>query len=869
MGGIQVLHVDDDAQIRDLVATYLGRSDDVTVHGAADADEGIATLDARDDIDCVVSDYDMPGRDGIAFLQTIRERWPELPFILYTGEGSEEIAAAAVDHDVSGYIRKGGAETLKLLENRIRNETASYEVVAGYRSYKAVIDSMQDPVYVLDDEGRITDVNEAFTELTGYDEDTLLGREMSVIKSPEMVARSERHLRSLLSDREPDRPLFEVQIQTADGRTVTCEDHMGVIPFEGEAFRGSVGVLRDVEERTRRERELARERDRFQTLFESLPIAAVHARIADGKPVIEAVNEEFERVFGYDDAVGENLDALLAPANGDRPPSELTERLDAGDRITEIAARKTADGERLFRVDVVLRETEGQLREGYATYLDISDIEAIQSQERALIERMSEGLFAVDGDWRLTTFNERGYRLLREAAPGEPDRETLRGRVLWEVVPGIVGTPFEDRYRTAMASQEPTSFEEYYEPLDRWFDVRAFPSPDGLSIHFRNVTDERERQAAIRSRQETLRRVYEAVADQAPFTEQVERLLAVGAEVLGVEYGTLARVEDGRYTFEVTHGDHGRVGETIPVSETACERVTAADGTVTYGDIREEAPELTDRELVSGRSVRCYAGAPVVVDGDCYGVFCFYSSTDRSRFSEWEVTLVNLMARLVGYTLQTQRSRDALERQNERLEELATVLSHDLRNPLSVARGNLELARDRGDPQFFEKTMTALERIEELTADLLALARDGQTVEETQPVSLAAVARGSWGTVSTESAELVTASDATIAAEERRLKRIFENLYRNALDHAGPTPTVTVGVTDDGFFVADDGPGVPPGERDAIFESGFTTDETGHGLGLSIVEQLAEAHGWTVRVTDSESGGARFEFAGVRFVDSE
>jgi signal transduction histidine kinase len=75
--------------------------------------------------------------------------------------------------------------------------------------------------------------------------------------------------------------------------------------------------------------------------------------------------------------------------------------------------------------------------------------------------------------------------------------------------------------------------------------------------------------------------------------------------------------------------------------------------------------------------------------------------------------------------------------------------------------------------------------------------------------------------------------------------------------------TVTIGELDDGVYVADDGPGIPPEEREDVFEAGYSTSGSGTGFGLSIVEQVAEAHDWTVRVTESASGGARFEIVGM------
>jgi signal transduction histidine kinase len=76
---------------------------------------------------------------------------------------------------------------------------------------------------------------------------------------------------------------------------------------------------------------------------------------------------------------------------------------------------------------------------------------------------------------------------------------------------------------------------------------------------------------------------------------------------------------------------------------------------------------------------------------------------------------------------------------------------------------------------------------------------------------------------------------------------------------------VTLGALPDGegFYVADDGPGIPPEKRDWVFESGHSTNRAGTGFGLAIVQQIAEAHGWDITTTESAAGGARFEVRGV------
>jgi PAS domain S-box-containing protein len=208
-----------------------------------------------------------------------------------------------------------------------------------------------------------------------------------------------------------------------------------------------------------------------------------------------------------------------------------------------------------------------------------------------------------------------------------------------------------------------------------------------------------------------------------------------------------------------------------------------------------------------------------------------------------------------------------LQRQNERLEEFANVVSHDLRNPLNVAAGYLELVREDYDDDRLDRLADAHERMATIVEDVLALAREGEHVEDPEPVAIGDVARQAWGTVGRSAATLGATGDPEFLADGVRLQRLLENLFRNALEHAGPTVTVTVGAIEQpgetGFFVEDDGPGIPEDERESVFESGFSTASGGTGLGLAIVRRIADAHGWGVTVTESDTGGARFEFTGV------
>jgi PAS domain S-box-containing protein len=217
-----------------------------------------------------------------------------------------------------------------------------------------------------------------------------------------------------------------------------------------------------------------------------------------------------------------------------------------------------------------------------------------------------------------------------------------------------------------------------------------------------------------------------------------------------------------------------------------------------------------------------------------------------------------------------------LREQNERLREFARLVSHDLRNPLNVAEGYLALVEESADEEqadSLDRIRGAHDRMRRLIDDMLRLAREGRIVDNPGRVSLAAVAEAAALTVGLESAGSYQLDDAlpSVHADEERLSALFENLFGNVIEHAGPDPTVRVGPIENehgvcGFFVEDDGPGIPENRHVKVFESGFTTNRSGTGFGLSIVKRISAAHGWTVSVRNGADGGARFEFRGVDIV---
>jgi len=229
--------------------------------------------------------------------------------------------------------------------------------------------------------------------------------------------------------------------------------------------------------------------------------------------------------------------------------------------------------------------------------------------------------------------------------------------------------------------------------------------------------------------------------------------------------------------------------------------------------------------------------------------------------------LVTKTKKLGEYTEQLEEREEILRQQNEQLEQFAGVVSHDLRNPLNVAQARVEFLREEYDSEHIDPIDRSLIRMEELIEDLLTLARQGDQVSEFVPTDLTSLSDSCWTNVETADATLQTKATHTLRADPTRVQQLLENLFRNTVEHGGEDVGVTIGDLDDGFYIEDDGPGIPEQNHDEIFAMGYSTVTDGTGFGLSIVNQVVGAHGWTIRVTDGAEGGARFEITDVEFAE--
>ncbi|SNZ05136.1 His Kinase A (phospho-acceptor) domain-containing protein [Natronoarchaeum philippinense] len=227
-------------------------------------------------------------------------------------------------------------------------------------------------------------------------------------------------------------------------------------------------------------------------------------------------------------------------------------------------------------------------------------------------------------------------------------------------------------------------------------------------------------------------------------------------------------------------------------------------------------------------------------------------------------TLFRTFTNLLSRRDQSEALTEELRERNERLEQFASTLRHELRNPLNILDGYLDQATERSDDHFFEICRDATDQMMQLLEDTLLLIDGGEVSTDPRPLDLSAVSDGCWNVVTADGADIEIRTSKQILADEVRLKQLLENLFRNAVEHAGPDVTVTVGDVEGGFYVEDDGTGIPTEERNRVFDEGYSVASAGTGLGLAVVQAVVDGHEWEVSLTDSTSGGARFEITGVR-----
>ncbi|WP_159900464.1 PAS domain S-box protein [Salinirussus salinus] len=989
---VRVLHVDDEPDFAELAAEYLERENErLEVTTATAAAEGLDRLAERP-VDCVVSDYDMPGLDGIEFLETVREEHPDLPFILFTGKGSEEIAAEAVRAGATDYLQKSsGTDQYALLANRVTNAAEKYaaerEVHETHRRFRKLLEGSADYVHILEPDGTITYVSPAVERVLGYEPAEVLGENALEYVHTDDRGRVTGSLDEVLAEPGAEATV-EIRVRHAGGEWRWVEVRARNL-LEDPDIEGIVANARDVTDRRESQATADWHRAILENLGEGVYVHDADYRLQFASHRVDGVPPSAEDwvgrpvsylaetgVLSEDDvaAIEDGIDEVIA---GER--EEV--RLEVGPAYPD----ETEAVELHLRPlpspggdDVVLGTTRDVTdRRRRATRLealhDVTREMVVAGTHDAVAETAVEATEDILGLTQAVVFryDEDRDALVPAAARVEdgtldaevPELERSEG-VAWRVYETGETAVLEsgEWRREAYAPDFPVE-SELLVPLGEYgvlaagsttrreFDDQTVSLAEILAANLRAAFTQVDRAREL----EEYERLVETMGDSVYSIDldgeyirvnetfeqltgyEADRLLAEGPELVLDDEG-IGQFEDairrllqeGRGIETVETDLHTADGHTVPV-EANLTLLPAEEGGYrgTVGVIRD-ITERREREQELERYetiVRAFPDEVYTLDTEGHLTSVIPpagSETTTTGYDPEELVgrhvstvmpeedieraeerirelLASDSARTVSFEMHTvtrdgeripnenhiallpaesggfrgtvgvlrniadrKRHERELRRQNDRLEKFASVVSHDLRNPLNVASARLELAREDCDSPHLDDVERAHGRMNRLIEALLSLAREGEVPESVEELSLEDVAEQCWAHVDTGEATLVVETDRTVSAEGTRLRQLLENLVRNSVEHAGDGPvTVRVGDLPDGFYVEDDGPGIPPDHREHVFELGYSTAEGGTGLGLNIVEEIAHAHGWAVEVTEGGDGGARFEFTGV------
>jgi PAS domain S-box-containing protein len=784
---VRVLHIDDNEAFVDVASSVLEREgSNISVAPVTSPGDAFDRLE-KEQFDCLVSDYDMGQTNGIEFLERVRQEYPDLPFILFTGKGSEEVAAEAISAGATDYIQKeGDTSQYTVLANRIENLVTRYQArrrsEQANRRRRRTLERITDGFTQMDSDLTITDANSQAAEMVGLSPEELVGtdyRDLLVEDSPGEFMRA-----------------YEQVLETGDPQTV--DSRSDVNPnrwleeriFPTEDGDGIFIYFRDITDRKKREQ--------LQEII-----------IESSSQLIDADETEI------DDRIVATLRRIGEFEGADR--SYVFQIYDDNERMDN-THEWCAEG-----VDPQKHELQNLSTADFSWF--IPKVEAFETVTVPSVTDLPD-----DAAHLKNTLNSGDI----ESIVTIP---LTRGGTLL----GFIGFDWTEQ-------QEP------------WSEGTVDLLEDSGNI-ITNALTRKETIADRKQREQTLSALHETATEigRADDSETVYDLLVDTAkQVLDLDYAAVDAERDGYLVQVAWHASS---------SAEYYERTSLSDGeTFTARAYNRQETLLVDDVLTTAQDpdeseFRSVLTVPI-------GEFGTFQTVSRSpaAFGDEDREFIELLVDHVRVKLEQLQDKRRLEEQtgelehkNEQLEQFTTVVSHDLRNPLNALQLSLEAAEQTGNHEHFERASQAADRMERLLEDLLTLAREGNKIDDPEELSLETVANMAWQTVETGGCALTVETDLTLQADRTRLGELVENLVRNAIKHGEETTEVTLGRCDGGFYVADDGVGIPEEECETVLEPGYSTADDGTGFGLAIVQEIADAHGWGVDIATSEEGGARFE----------
>jgi PAS domain S-box-containing protein len=431
-----------------------------------------------------------------------------------------------------------------------------------------------------------------------------------------------------------------------------------------------------------------------------------------------------------------------------------------------------------------------------------------------ILDRITDGVLALDHEWKFTYVNHQATKLLCHS------RTQLIGKNMWEVFPEAVNLPFYKYYHRAIQEQVSVNFEAYFPPFKTWFDVRAYPSPNGLSIYFQDITEKKE---LANKREQHYKSLFENNPDAVfsfdlegnyiSVNPSMERLLGYSEEeFLKMSYIPL-----------------------VPQDE--LEKTMKFYTKATLGETQHYETKAVHK---SGRVIDVkVTNMPIIINNQIVGVYGIAKDITRENQTQ-NLLLESEKLTVVG--------------------QLAASIAHEIRNPLTSIKGFLQLIRSTEEinSQYLNIMADEITRIESITSELLILAKP--QAEQYQYQSLnkiiedVVILLGSQALINNVEFKLDLAKLPNIQCNASQLKQVFINILKNAIEAmpaGGEISVLCMQKSSNEIFiqVIDQGCGIPQELLQKIGSPFYTTKEKGTGLGMMTTLKIIDAHGGTMDIS--------------------
>jgi PAS domain S-box-containing protein len=677
----------------------------------------------------------------------------------------------------------------------------------------ALFDNSPDMINVHDTEGNIIDPNPKLCEETGYEAHELRGMkvwELDRQADPEETTAVWEEMDS------GDTQMIEGYYQRKDGSTLPVEIHIRRIDLAGkDRF---VVISRDITERKENER-------KRRQIISRMNDAVIEV---DADWQIQLANDRTEEFSGRTESelLGRDFWDVFSEARGTRFEEEYRRAMDTRERISLVDYYSGVD--EWFDIQVYPND-DGGLAFYFRAITEYKerqrDLRRTERRYQAILEDPNILAGVLDTDGHFLEVNQTAMEYINAA------EEDVLGKPIWE-------TPWwsEEVQPVVKEAVEQAATGEYVE----YAADLTYPSGEPYSVA-----------GVVRPVKDDDGDVVSLIVSARDVTEREERDRILDAILENTTIPLFMKDRDGEYLianqgFRDLFGmsDEEVEGKTdadiLPPKQ--AEKLQKNDRLV----IERGEPLETEEEIVTNGEERTFVSSKVPV----------YDIGSQSDPDE-PVAVFGVASDLTDQ----KRREQELERQNERFDELATVISHDLQTPLETARARIELADQTGDTDHLDSALGALDRVDELREDVVEILRSREIVGETERIDVGSIAESVWATVNTPpEASLRVVESPRVVADRDAVSRLLENLLSNSVEHGGDDVSIQIDRFEDGFYIEDDGQGIAPENRERVFEPGFTSKAGGNGMGMASVRQIVEAHGWQIEVDDSEElGGVRFE----------